>query len=113
MSGIFSASWLIIHRFLHYAVFVANYMYCEATVDIEMKSLQKLLEEVTIIDLAGDPEPWRKIAFRVNCWLADDKFYNPLFYSGEQCKRFFVRDILRPMNLESYKTGWFFLRETN
>lgn len=108
VSGIFSASWLIIHCFLHYAVFVVNYIYCKATVDIETNSLQKLLEEVAVIDLAGDPEPWRRIAFRVNCWLTNDKFNNPLFYGGEQCRRFFVRDILRPMDPESYKTGWFF-----
>ncbi|CDH15783.1 uncharacterized protein ZBAI_07570 [Zygosaccharomyces bailii ISA1307] len=89
-------------------IFVANYIYCKATVDIEIDSLQKLLEEVAEIDLAGDPEPWRRIAFRVNCWFAEDKFNNPIFYSGKQCRRFFVRDILRPMDPEPYKIGWFF-----
>lgn len=108
VSGIFSASWLIIHCFVHYAVFVSNYIYCKATVDIEMDQLQKLLEEVAAINLAGDPEPWRRIAFRVNCWFAEDECNNPLFYGGEQCRRFFVRDILRPMDPESYKMGWFF-----
>ncbi|AQZ17972.1 hypothetical protein BZL39_M05330 [Zygosaccharomyces parabailii] len=108
VSGIFSASWLIIYCSLHHAIFVANYIYCKVTVDIEMDSLQKLLEEVAEIDLAGDPEPWRRIAFRVNCWFAEDKFNNPIFYSGKQCRRFFVRDILRPMDPEPYKIGWFF-----
>lgn len=37
-----------------------------------MNQLQKFLEEVAEIDLAGDPKPWQRIAFRVNCWFAED-----------------------------------------
>lgn len=41
--------------FLHHA-FVINSNYRKATVDIETNSIQKLLEEVVELDLAGDPE---------------------------------------------------------
>ncbi|AQZ10041.1 hypothetical protein BZL39_A09770 [Zygosaccharomyces parabailii] len=107
LSHIFCAPWLIIHYFLYHAVFFVDYIYCKATVSIGTNSLQKLLEEVAEIDLAGDPEAWRKIAFKVNCSFAEDKYRKPVFYGGEQCRRFFVREFLRPIKSESYYIAWF------
>lgn len=68
---IFCAPWLIIHYFLYHAVFFVQYIYCRAAVNIEMSSLQKVLEGVAEIDLVGDPEAWRRIAFRVNRCFAN------------------------------------------
>lgn len=105
---IFCAPWLIIHYFLYHAVFFVQYIYCRAAVNIEMSSLQKVLEEVAEIDLVGDPEAWRRIAFRVNRCFANKKYNNPIFYDGEQCKRFFLREILRPIESGSYYIAWFY-----
>ena len=65
------------------------------------------MEKVAEIDFAGDPEPWLRIALRFNSWSAEDKRSNPLFYGEKQCRSFYIREILRPVDPESYKIGWF------
>lgn len=95
VSDMFPISWLIIHYLLYYAVLLMNHIYCKALVDIGEGSLQKVLKQVAEVDLMGDSEAWRKIAFRANRCFANKKYNNPIFYSGEQCKRFFVREIFK------------------
>lgn len=99
---VFSTSWLIIHYFLYYAVFLMSYIYCKATINIESDLLKKLLEEVAEIELVEDPEPWRRIAFRINSCFVENKYSNPVFYSGEQCRSLFVRELVKPIESWSY-----------
>ncbi|CDH16370.1 uncharacterized protein ZBAI_08158 [Zygosaccharomyces bailii ISA1307] len=68
---------------------------------LEKKTLQKLLGEVSEADL-GDPVAWKRIAFNVNQRFFKEKSDSSIFYGGEQCRRFFVKEVLIPVDSGSY-----------
>ncbi|CDH10511.1 uncharacterized protein ZBAI_02297 [Zygosaccharomyces bailii ISA1307] len=87
-----------------------SYINCKEAVDIETNLLQKILEEVAEIDLVGNPQAWRTIAFRINSCFVENKYEydSPIFYGGEQCRRFFVREIVKPIESTSYNIRQFY-----
>ncbi|CDH18122.1 uncharacterized protein ZBAI_09910 [Zygosaccharomyces bailii ISA1307] len=50
----------------------------------------------------GDPVAWRRIAFNVNQCFVKEKYDSSIFYGGEQCKRFFVKEVVIPVGSGSY-----------
>ncbi|CDH13218.1 uncharacterized protein ZBAI_05004 [Zygosaccharomyces bailii ISA1307] len=50
----------------------------------------------------GDPVAWRRIAFNVNQFFVKKKYDSSIFYGGEQCRRFFVKEVVIPVNSGSY-----------
>ncbi|KAH9200425.1 hypothetical protein LQ764DRAFT_215993 [Zygosaccharomyces rouxii] len=93
---VFSPLWMIIHYFLFFIMLFVNFIHHRKKVNIETKVLQKLLKEVAEIDLTGDPVAWRRTAFRVN------HFSEETGYRGEHCMRFFVREIVKPIECQTY-----------
>ncbi|CDH18070.1 uncharacterized protein ZBAI_09858 [Zygosaccharomyces bailii ISA1307] len=69
---------------------------------LEEKILQKLLGEVSETDLMGDPVAWRRIAFNVNQCFVKEKYDSSIFYGGEQCRCFFVKEVVIPVDSGSY-----------
>ncbi|AQZ11969.1 hypothetical protein BZL39_D00210 [Zygosaccharomyces parabailii] len=101
-SDLFPTLWLIIHYFLFFVMFFVDCMEKRKNLILEEKILQKLLEEVSEIDLMGDPVAWRRIAFNVNQCFVKEKYNTSVFYSGEQCRRFFVKEVVIPVDSGSY-----------
>ncbi|GAV47000.1 hypothetical protein ZYGR_0D00120 [Zygosaccharomyces rouxii] len=102
LSDVVSPLWMIIHYFLCFTMFSVNFIDNRKNVDIEKKALQKLLKEVAEVDLTGDPVAWRRIASRVNYFSEEGGNYYSVFYSGEHCMRFFVREIVKPIECQTY-----------
>ncbi|KAH9199040.1 hypothetical protein LQ764DRAFT_145698 [Zygosaccharomyces rouxii] len=102
LSDIFSPVWMIIHYFLCFTILFLNFIYDRKKVDIETKALRKLLKEVAQVDLTGDPVAWRRIASRVNHFSEETGYRYSLFCSGEHCMRFFVREIVKPIECQTY-----------
>ncbi|KAH9200423.1 hypothetical protein LQ764DRAFT_227512 [Zygosaccharomyces rouxii] len=102
LSDIFSPLWMIIHYFLCFTMFSVDFIYDRKKVNIEKKVLQQLLKEVAEMDLTGDPVAWQRVASRVNHFSEEGGHHYPLFYSGEHCKRFFVREIVKPIECQTY-----------
>ncbi|CAR25450.1 ZYRO0A00132p [Zygosaccharomyces rouxii] len=101
-SDIFSPLWMIIHYLLCFTTCFVNFIYHRKNFNIETKALQKLLKEVAEMDLTGDPAAWQRIASRVNHFSEEGGHHYPLFYSGEHCMRFFVREIVKPIERQTY-----------
>ncbi|CAR25921.1 ZYRO0A11198p [Zygosaccharomyces rouxii] len=98
----FSPLWTISHYFLCFTFSFLNFIHHRKKVNIETKALQKLLKEVAGVDLTGDPVAWRRIASRVNHFSEETGYRYSLFYSGEHCMRFFVREIVKPIECQTY-----------
>ncbi|GAV56453.1 hypothetical protein ZYGR_0DO00100 [Zygosaccharomyces rouxii] len=99
---VFSPVWMIVHYFLFFTVFFVNFIYHKKNVDIDTKVLQTLLKEVAEMDLIGDPIAWRRITSRVNLFSKETGYRYSLFYSGEHCMHFFVREIVKPIECQTY-----------
>ncbi|SJM88947.1 uncharacterized protein ZBIST_5147 [Zygosaccharomyces bailii] len=69
---------------------------------LEEKTLEKLLEEVSETDLMGDPVAWRRIAFNVNQCFVKKKYNSSIFYGGEKCRCYFVKEVVIPLNSGSF-----------
>ncbi|GAV56449.1 hypothetical protein ZYGR_0DB00110, partial [Zygosaccharomyces rouxii] len=102
VSDLFSPLWMIIHYFLCFTSLFVNFIYDRKNVDIETKVLQQLLKEVAEMDLTGDPVAWQRVASRVNHFSKEGGNHYSLFYSGEHCMRFFVREIVKPIECQTY-----------
>ncbi|CAR27514.1 ZYRO0D00264p [Zygosaccharomyces rouxii] len=102
LSDLFSPLWMIIHYFLCFTFSFLDFIYDRKKVDIDTKALQKLLKEVAEVDLTGDPAAWRKIASRVNLFSKETGYHYSVFYSGEHCMHFFVREIVKPIECQTY-----------
>ncbi|CAR26026.1 ZYRO0A13926p [Zygosaccharomyces rouxii] len=108
LSDLFSPLWMIIHYFLCFTFSFLNFIYDRKKVDIETKALRKLLKEVAQVDLTGDPVAWRRIASRVNHFSEEGGHHYSVFYSGEHCMRFFVREIVKPIERQTYDIRCYF-----
>ncbi|CAR27512.1 ZYRO0D00220p [Zygosaccharomyces rouxii] len=108
LSDLYSPLWIIIHYFLCFTMLFADFIHHRKKVDIEKKVLQKLLKEVVKMDLTGDPVAWRKIASRVNRFCEEGGNHYSVFYSGEHCMRFFVREIVKPIERQTYDIRCYF-----
>lgn len=64
---------------------------------IEVEMLQKLLGEVSETDLR-DPVDWKRIALNVNQCFLKEKYNSSIFYGGDQCRCYFVKEILKPVD---------------
>ncbi|AQZ11425.1 hypothetical protein BZL39_C03490 [Zygosaccharomyces parabailii] len=95
----FPFTWLIVHCFL-------GIVYCIVSsyerVHMKTEALQNFLEGVASSDLAGDPIVWRRIAYKTNEHFRKMGYRYPLFYSGDQCLGFLIKDILKPVEVGSY-----------
>lgn len=67
--------------------------------------LQELLEEVAKMDLTGNSVDWRRIASRINHFSKETGCHYSVFYGGEQCMNFFVREIVKPIKCQTYDIG--------
>ncbi|AQZ16927.1 hypothetical protein BZL39_K05240 [Zygosaccharomyces parabailii] len=101
-SEIFPPLWLTIHYFLFFVMYFVDCMEKRKNLILEEKTLQKLLEEVSETDLMGDPVAWRRIALNVNRCFVKKKYNSSIFYGGEQCRRFFVKEVIIPVATGSY-----------
>ncbi|CAR26735.1 ZYRO0B17006p [Zygosaccharomyces rouxii] len=99
---VLSPLWMIIHYFLCFTFSFWNFIDNRKKVKIEQKVLQQLLKEVAEMDLTGDPVAWQRIASRVNHFSEEGGHHYPLFYSEEHCMRFFVREIVTPIECQTY-----------
>ena len=99
---VFSPLWMIIHYFLCFTFSFWNFIDNRKNVDIEKKVLQKLLKEVAEMDLMWDPLAWQRIASRVNHFSEETGYRYSLFCSGEHCMHFFVREIVKPIECQTY-----------
>ncbi|SJM85552.1 uncharacterized protein ZBIST_2331 [Zygosaccharomyces bailii] len=61
--------------------------------------LKQVLEGVADADLSDGDVAWRKIAYKANLLRSR---YKP-FYSGSHCRRVFVREVVKPVEANSYK----------
>ncbi|CAR25452.1 ZYRO0A00198p [Zygosaccharomyces rouxii] len=102
LSDIFSPLLMIIHYFLCFTFSFWNFIDNRKKVNIEKKVLQQLLKEVAEMDLTGDPVAWQRIASRVNHFSRETGYRYSLFCSGEHCMRFFVREIVKPIECQTY-----------
>ncbi|CAR25923.1 ZYRO0A11286p [Zygosaccharomyces rouxii] len=98
----FCPLWTISHYFLCFTFSIFGFINDRKKVKIETKVLQKLLKEVAEVDLTGDPVAWQRIASRVNHFSEGTGYRYSLFYSGEHCMRFFVREIVKPIECQTY-----------
>ncbi|AQZ18876.1 hypothetical protein BZL39_O04190 [Zygosaccharomyces parabailii] len=101
-SEAFPTLWLTIHYFLFFAMFFVDCMEKRKSLILEEKILQKLLGAVSETDLMGDPAAWRRIAFNVNQCFIGKQYNSFIFYGGEQCRCFFVKEVLVPIDSGSY-----------
>ncbi|KAH9199724.1 hypothetical protein LQ764DRAFT_134506 [Zygosaccharomyces rouxii] len=108
VSDLFSPLWMIIHYFLCFTIFFSNFISDRKNVDIEKKVLQELLKEVAEVDLTEDPVAWQRIASRVNHFSEEGGYHYSVFYSGEHCMRFFVREIVKPIERQTYDIQCYF-----
>lgn len=65
---------------------------------INKNALERLLEEIADSDQIENSMAWRRAAFKVN----QLGYHYSYFYSGRQCKNFFVKKIVKPVESESY-----------
>ena len=98
----FPTVWLAIHYFLFFVTFFVDCIDKRKNMIIEVIMLRKLLEEVSETDLMGDPVAWRRIAFNVNRCFVKEKYNSSIFYGGEQCRCFFVKEVVVPVDTGSY-----------
>ncbi|AQZ13998.1 hypothetical protein BZL39_G06520 [Zygosaccharomyces parabailii] len=98
----FPVLWLSIHYFLAFVIFFLGCMEERRNLIMESNILQKLLEEVSETELMSDPVVWRRIAFNVNQYFVGKKYDSSIFYGGEQCKLFFVKEVVIPVDSGSY-----------
>ncbi|AQZ09958.1 hypothetical protein BZL39_A08940 [Zygosaccharomyces parabailii] len=61
--------------------------------------LKKVLEGVADADLSDGDVAWRKIAYKANLLRSR---YEP-FYGGSHCRRVFVREVMKPVEANSYE----------
>ena len=101
-SELFPPLWLTVHYFLAFVIYFLGFIEERKNLILEEKTLQKLLEEVSETDLMGDPVAWRRSAFNVNKCFAKKKYNSPVFYGGEQCRRFFMKEVVIPVDSGSY-----------
>ncbi|CDH11769.1 uncharacterized protein ZBAI_03555 [Zygosaccharomyces bailii ISA1307] len=99
---VFPPLWLTIHYFLYFVMYFVDCMEKRKNLILEEKILQKLLREVSVTDLMGDPVAWRRIAFNVNQCFVKEKYDSSIFYGGEQCRCFFVKEVVTPVDSGSY-----------
>ena len=99
---VFPPLWLTIHYFLFFVMYFVDCMEKRKNLILEEKTLQKLLGEVSETDLMGDPVAWRRIALNVNRCFVKKKYNSSIFYGGEQCRRFFVKEVIIPVATGSY-----------
>ncbi|GAV56412.1 hypothetical protein ZYGR_0BG00110 [Zygosaccharomyces rouxii] len=102
VSDLFSPLWMIIHYFLFFIMCFVDFIYDRKNVNIETKVLQKLLKEVAEMDLIGDPLAWQRIASRVNHFSEETGNHYSVFCSEEHCIHFFVREIVKPIECQTY-----------
>ncbi|CAR25924.1 ZYRO0A11308p [Zygosaccharomyces rouxii] len=102
LSDEFCPLWTISHYLLCFTFSIFSFIDGREKVNIETKVLQKLLKEVAEVDLTEDPVAWRRIASRVNHFSEETGYRYSLFYSGEHCMRFFVRQIVKPIECQTY-----------
>ncbi|KAH9203018.1 hypothetical protein LQ764DRAFT_212369 [Zygosaccharomyces rouxii] len=105
---VLSPLWMIIHYFLCFTFSFWNFIDNRKKVKIEKKVLQQLLKEVAEMDLTGDPVAWQRIASRVNHFSEEGGHHYSLFYSGEHCMHFFVREIVKPIQCQTYDIRCYF-----
>ena len=101
-SELFPPLWLAIHYFLALVVLFVGFIGERKNLILEEKTLEKLLEEVSETDLMGDPVAWRKIAFNVNQCFVKKKYNSSIFYGGEKCRCYFVKEVVIPVNSGSF-----------
>ena len=101
-SELFPPLWLTVHYFLFFVIFFVDCMEKRKNLILEEKILQKLLGEVSETDLMGDPVAWRRIAFSVNQRFVRKKYNSSIFYGGEQCRCYFVKEVMVPVNSGSF-----------
>lgn len=94
--------WVTIHYILYFIMLFICYILDRRNMFIDTKVIEKLLGEVAEADLKGDPAAWRRIAFRVNQCFMSERYNNSIFYSGEQCRRFFVREFVERVKSVSF-----------
>ncbi|KAH9200420.1 hypothetical protein LQ764DRAFT_220740 [Zygosaccharomyces rouxii] len=99
---VFSPLWMIINYFLCFTFSFWNFIDNRKKVKIEKKVLQQLLKEVAEMDLTGDPVAWKRIASRVNHFSEETGNRYSLFSGGGHCMRFFVREIVKPIECQTY-----------
>lgn len=99
---VFPPLWLTIHYFLYFVMYFVDCMEKRKNLILEKKTLQKLLGEVSETDLMGDPVAWRRIAFNVNQCFVKEKYNSSIFFGGEQCRRFFVKEVVIPVDFGSH-----------
>ncbi|AQZ09081.1 hypothetical protein BZL39_A00130 [Zygosaccharomyces parabailii] len=97
-SELFPPLWLAIHYFLAFVILFVGFIGERKNLILEEKTLQKLLEEVSETDLMGDPVAWRRIAFNVNQCFVRKKYNSSIFYGGEQCRCYFVKEVVIPID---------------
>ncbi|CAR25922.1 ZYRO0A11242p [Zygosaccharomyces rouxii] len=107
LSDFLSPLWMIIHYLLCFTFSIFSFIDDRKKVKIETKVLQKLLKEVAEVDLTGDPVAWQRIASRVNHFSEGTEYRYSLFYSGEHCMRFFVREIVKPIERQTYDIRYY------
>ena len=101
-SELFPPLWLNIHYFLAFVIIFVSCMEERKTPIMEANIIQKLLGEVSETDLMGDPVSWRRIAFNVNQYFVKKRCNSSIFYGGEQCRCFFVKEVVIPIDSGSY-----------
>ncbi|CDH11202.1 uncharacterized protein ZBAI_02988 [Zygosaccharomyces bailii ISA1307] len=113
MSESIPVLWLTIHYFLAFVIFFVCFMEERKNLTNEAKILQKLLQEVSEADLMGDPVAWRRIAFNVNQYFVKKKYNSSIFYSGEQCRCYFMKEVVIPVHsgsfvIRTYRNGYIY-----
>ena len=101
-SELFPTFWLTIHYFLAFVIFFVSFMEERKNPIMEANIIQKLLREVSETDLMRNPVAWRRIAFNVNQCFVRKKYNCAIFHGGEQCRRFFVKEVVIPIDSGSY-----------
>ncbi|CDH09167.1 uncharacterized protein ZBAI_00951 [Zygosaccharomyces bailii ISA1307] len=101
-SELFPPLWLAIHYFLAFVILFLGFIGERKNLILEEKTLEKLLEEVSETDLMGDPVAWRRIAFNVNQCFVKKKYNSSIFYGGEKCRCYFVKEVVIPVNSGSF-----------
>ncbi|AQZ09333.1 hypothetical protein BZL39_A02670 [Zygosaccharomyces parabailii] len=95
----FPFTWVIVH----YCLGIISYIISSyGRVHMKPEALGNFLEAVASFDLAGDPIVWRRIAYSTNQHFRQIGYRYPLFYSGDQCLRYLIKEILEPVEAGSY-----------
>ena len=112
-SELFPPSWLTIHYFLAFVIIFVSCMEERKNPIMEVNIIQKLLGEVSETDLMGDSVAWRRIAFNVNKFFVRKRYNSSIFYGGEQCRCFFVKEVVVPIDsgsdaIRTYHSGYIY-----